>query len=219
MTPQLVPAPSPAPKGFRARQVDAPGGPVTLFESDDVDRDLDAAIARGAPAPYGRVLWPSASACAAVLLELASSGAVKSVLELGCGTGLVSLVAARAGLDVLATDVDEGALTAVAASAQVSAGSALRTAVFDVRGAASLPRADVVVAADLLYEELLAAALARRVREALASGAHVIVGDPGRVFRPRFDALVADGASDAPTWRAHGDVAVALLAPRAQGGR
>jgi predicted nicotinamide N-methyase len=207
-----------APSGFRARIVEAPGGAVTLFESDDVDRDLDAAIARGGPTPYGRVLWPSAVACAASLLALAPRISATSVVELGCGTGLVSLVALRAGMDVVATDVDDGALEAArAAASRLSTSGTFRAARFDVRGAEPLPAAHVVVAADLLYEEVLAAALARRCIEALAAGAHVIVGDPGRVFRTRFDVLVRDGAAlaaDEPRWVQHDDVVVATLSPR-----
>lgn len=214
-----------APAGFRAREVDAPGGSLTLFESDDVDRDLDAAIASGGPTPYGRVLWPSAAACARVLVALAARTKARTVLELGCGTGLVSLVAARAGLDVLATDVDDGALVAArAAAARVSMTGTFRAAPFDVRGVVPLPAADIVVAADVLYEEVLAAALARRCVQALATGAHVIVGDPGRVFRTRFDVLVREGASlqrEEPRWMPHGDVVVATLVPPppARGGR
>ena len=234
-----------APPGFRARTVDAPGGALTLFESDDVDRDLDAAIARGGPTPYGRVLWPSAAACARVLVELATRISAKSVLELGCGTGLVSLVAMRAGLQVMATDVDEGALIAARAAAATlpaatlpaatlpaatfPAAGALTTTTFDVRSSDPLPPADIIVAADLLYEEVLAAALARRCIEALAEGAHVIVGDPGRLFRTRFDGLVREGAAlgkAEPRWIAHddvGDVVVTILSPRtihrATGGR
>lgn len=205
--PLAVSAPPP---GFRARTVEAPGGALTLFESDDVERDLATAIACGSHAPYGRVLWPSAIACARVL------GTMKPcrVLELGCGTGLVSLVAARAGHDVLATDVDDAALAAVRSAAQL-ARVRLRTATFDVRGAEPLPVGiDVVVAADLMYEEVLAAALARRVIAALAAGACAVLGDPGRVFRARFDALVRDGASlprGAPVWRADGAVVVTML--------
>jgi predicted nicotinamide N-methyase len=176
-----------APPRVVPRLVEAPGGPVTLFVSDDPDRDLDEAIAAGAPAPYGRVLWSSAPCVARVLAERSLAG--RRVLELGCGTGLASLVAARSGARVLATDVDEGALASVALGAR-ALGVALETAIFDVRGPAPLPPADIVVIADLLYEELLAAAVARRAGEALRAGAQVILGDPGRTFRGAFSSLL-----------------------------
>lgn len=183
---------------FQPRTVDAPGGPITVFESADVERDLDEAIAASGPTPYGRVLWASAPCVTQVLSSLPLAG--RRVLELGCGTGLVTLFAARAGAHVLATDVDEGTLEAVRLGAQAldhAAAARVSTAFFDVTSAAPLPRvagevADVVVAADLLYEELLAAAAARRVAEARGQGSVVVVGDPGRVFRKRFEGLVAD---------------------------
>lgn len=193
------------PEGLRPRTVPAPGGPLVVFESDDVDRDLNDAIARGAPAPYGRVLWPSAHGCASALLPLlrahrSAHGEPASVVELGCGTGLCALVAARAGAAVLATDVDEGALSAVRAAAGQFPGARLSTAIFDVRSGTPIPPADIVIAADLLYEEVLAGAMARRAAEALERGSIVIVGDPGRVFRARFDSLLRDRGAT-PDWR------------------
>ena len=210
-----------APEGLRARTVPAPGGPLIVYESDDLDRDLDHAIASGGPAPYGRVLWPSAHAAASALLALlrahrAEHGVPPSVVELGCGTGLCALVAARAGAKVLATDVDQGALVAVRAAAIQFPGAQLTTALFDVCNSAVMPAGDIVMAADLLYEEDLSRAMARRAREALARGSIVIVGDPGRAFRPRFDEDLRDHGT-VPDWRpaaqdgpAHG-VAVAVL--------
>jgi predicted nicotinamide N-methyase len=177
-----------------------------VYESNDVDRDLDEAVIRGAPAPYGRVLWPSAHACASALRAVlrdhrAEDGEVPSVVELGCGTGLCALIAARAGAAVLATDVDEGALVAVQAASAHFPGARLTTSVFDVLGSEPIPPGQVVVAADLLYEELLALAMARRAAEAVARGGVVIIGDPGRVFRARFDALMG-ACGSAPQWRA-----------------
>lgn len=218
---QVVVTPLPVPPpALRAREVDAPGGPVVVHESDDVDRDLNEAIARGGPTPYGRVLWPSAHACARVVLELAAKIGARTVLELGCGTGLVSLVAARAGLAAHATDVDDGALASVRASAAV-ARLDVATSRFDICSADRLPEtATIVVAADLMYEELLAAALARRVREARDQGAWVVVGDPGRVFRARFDSLFTPKPEWlAPESEATGGVRVATLAPTEARGR
>jgi predicted nicotinamide N-methyase len=179
---------------LRPRTILAPGGPLVLFETADADADLDEAITTSSPAPYGRVLWSSAPCVAQVVAGLQLHGA--RVLELGCGTGLVSLVAARLGATVLATDVDGGALLAVetaAAAARVT----LSTAHFDILGDAPLPAADVVVAADLIYENALATALARRTLEGHDRGATIVIGDPGRVFRERFLALLGAHVHDA----------------------
>src|SRR5262249_14484572 len=157
----------------------------------------------GRPAPYGRVLWPTAAAVAARVLALPIGG--RRLLELGCGTGLVSLVAARAGARVTATDVDAGSLAAVAPAA-FARGVDVSTAIVDVMGAEPLPSPfDVLVAADLLYEDELASAVARRALEARARGAVIVVGDPGRVFRSTFLAALHTADVEA-RFEAAGDV-------------
>ncbi len=164
-----------------------PGGAFTLFELADIDAALDDAVRAGDRPPYGGVLWDAAPCVAAAL----ATGMIadRRVLELGCGLGLVSLACARAGARVCATDVEDLALAATRRAA-AHAGLAVATALFDVTGAAPLPPCDVLVAADLLYEPALAEAVARRAREALAQGAQVVVGDPGRAGRAAFvDAL------------------------------
>src|SRR4051794_23103916 len=52
--------------------------------------------------PYWAECWPSSRVMAERLL--AERGAGRTLLELGCGIGLVSIAAAQAGFEVLATD-------------------------------------------------------------------------------------------------------------------
>ena len=161
-----------------------PGGALTLFEVADVDAALERAIRTGARAPYGAVLWDAAPCVVAALASVQLRGA--RVIELGCGTGLVSLACARAGATVLATDVDELALEAARRGA-AHASLRLACAVFDVGAEDALPDAELLVAADLMYEPPLARALARRVAEQLARGGKAVVGDPGRIGRADFE--------------------------------
>ncbi len=175
----------------RRRSIAFPSGDaLDLFEVDDVDALLEARAASGARAPYGAVLWSSAVVLAAAILE-SGSLAGKTVLELGAGTGLCSLAAARRGARVIATDEDDAALTllAIAAAAQGLDISVQRLDVFDD---APLPAADVVVMADVMYEPGLALGMARRAAEALGQGARVLVSDPGRAFRSIFEGLLEE---------------------------
>lgn len=142
--------------------------------------------------PYGAVLWPASLVIASRLLDFVSG---KRVLEIGAGTGLISLAAALGGAkSVLATDYESLPLKILEYSAKeinginVGPGMTLNTAFLDLCDFQQpLPAADVVVAADVMYEPATGKALAHRVLEAMAAGARVLVGDsPGRAGRPAF---------------------------------
>ena len=139
--------------------------------------------------PYWAELWPSAVALAREIERRDVEGA--KVVELGCGLALPSIVAARRGADVVATDWSTDALVYAGRNAARN-GARIETA----RVAWSEPdellaRApfDLVLAADVLYErrnvELLAPLLPRLASE-------VLLADPGRPalrsFLERVDA-------------------------------
>ena len=95
-------------------------GPVTILEataksqSELVDMalalDEDELMNRNqlqAGDPYGAVLWPAASTISNYLLTQCGSLEGKTILELGTGTGLVSIVASLGGAaKVIATDYE-----------------------------------------------------------------------------------------------------------------
>lgn len=149
--------------------------------------------------PYGAVLWPAASAVANHLLSLDSCINGKkidevTVLELGSGTGLVSIAAALGGVSkIMATDYEQVPLQLLEFAAKhlnkdsdtqenVDLSSKIETFLFDICDKSSpLPFADIVVAADIMYEPKTGIAMAHRVVEALENGSRVIVGcSPGR---------------------------------------
>ena len=158
--------------------------------------------------PYGAVLWPAAWAVARHLL-LSTQQSPKlplqglSILELGTGTGLVSLAAALGGADrVFATDYEDLALLLTRYAADnfhSSISPAIETCLVDLCDTTPLPPADIVVAADVMYEPQTGIALAHRVVEALDRGSRVIIGDsPGRAGRPNFlETLQQLGVEDA----------------------
>ena len=109
--------------GIECREVtiDIPAvGPVTILEATAKSQaDLvDMALALDenewtlpnqlqAGDPYGAVLWPAASAVSNYLLTQCGSLKGRTILELGTGTGLVSLVASLGGAaKVIATDYE-----------------------------------------------------------------------------------------------------------------
>ena len=98
---------TPTPRLLRARFValdETPSPPegVVVYEAKDPGAAVDEAIASGEPAPYGAVLWDSAVELARRLHRADLQG--RRVLELGCGCGLVGIVAARGGARVFVGD-------------------------------------------------------------------------------------------------------------------
>lgn len=140
---------------------------------DDADFDRDERI------PYWAELWPSAIALAGCLGGMQLAG--RSVIELGCGVGLATVAALASGADVLATDYYEAALAFTRENALRNTGSAPRTMLLDWRRPPrDLPRFEVVIAADVLYERENARLLAGLVPRLIASGGEAIISDPGR---------------------------------------
>jgi predicted nicotinamide N-methyase len=126
-------------------------------------------------------MWRSGIALARHVDGLGLRG--KRVLELGCGLGVPSLAAARAGADVVATDEEEEAIELLARNADAN-GLKLGTGAFDFRGDAPPPGPfDLVIAADVLYEEASVGPLIELL-PLLAPAA--VVASPDRVPFERF---------------------------------
>jgi predicted nicotinamide N-methyase len=130
--------------------------------------------------PYWAELWPAGR----VLAEaLPASLRGRGVLELGCGLGLPSLVAAARGARVLATDWAPEAIELVRVNAERNGISLeARVARWD-EPAAFGPARELVLAADVLYE-------ARNVSQLLALlprlGREVLLAEPGRPAAKAF---------------------------------
>ena len=144
--------------------------------------------------PFGAKLWPAALGVANHLADLPGDRLRGlQVVDCGCGNGLCSLTLAAMGANVTATDISPVALslTARAAAAQ---SLDVATLCFDVGSTEPLPKADLYIFADLLYDAQLARFVANRVSEAARRGAWGIVGShtiSGReAFLSRLDALL-----------------------------
>jgi predicted nicotinamide N-methyase len=144
-----------------------------LIDEDDYARDERL--------PYWAELWPSARALAEELARRDLAG--RSVVELGSGVGLPAIAAALAGARVLATDWYPEALDFVRANA-ADAGVNVATMVVDWSDppAALTDDApyDLVVGADLLYEERNGRALAALLPRLLPPGGEALIADPRR---------------------------------------
>lgn len=161
----------------------APDLDIRVLVAEDDDAQLEAALHDPTADPYAGILWPAAVAIAGELVGRVKPG--QTVVDAGAGTGLVALTAARLGARVIALDHDPFALRLIDLAA-ADQRLTVETRRFDLEGTSPLPRADLVVLADLLYDPDLARAAALRAAEALQHGASVLVGDPDRVGRDVF---------------------------------
>jgi predicted nicotinamide N-methyase len=149
----------------------------------------EAAFERDEFLPYWAELWPAATALAEALPDVRAL----RVVELGCGLGVTSLVAAAKGADVTATDWSEDAVELLRVNAARN-GLELRAEVRDWRDAWDA-RFDLALAADVLYERRNVEPLLERLH-AVAPVAYV--GLAGRPYEPEFLRLAAAVAEVAP---------------------
>lgn len=146
---------------------------------DERDFDLDERL------PYWAELWPSARVLAEHVLTM--RGNDRSLLELGCGSGLVATSAALAGFKVTVSDYYEDALRFARVNVERNGGAPARSLLLDWRKLpARLTRFDVVVASDVLYERPYGSLVASVLAATLKPDAIGVVADPGRVGREEF---------------------------------
>jgi predicted nicotinamide N-methyase len=158
------------------------------------------------PPPFWAFAWAGGQALARYLLDHADAVAGRRVLDVGAGSGLVAIAAARAGAaPVAAAEVDKFAAAAIGLNARAN-GAAVTVTLADVLegdGGA----AEVVLAGDVWYEKAMAARFLAFLNRAAARGREVLVGDPGRAYLPRAS-LEPVAGYDVPVPRALEDADV-----------
>jgi predicted nicotinamide N-methyase len=173
----------------------------------------------GRPIPYWARPWPSGLALAASLVDEPVAADAR-VLELGCGLGAPSVVAARSGAAVLATD---GAADAVAFAAHALALNEVVADVAIVDWAAQgealvdLGPFDVLLAADVLYTRANVETALRLWPRLLADDGVLRLADPQRAGTRDFLAA-ARGTFSVVSQRQDEGVALHALRPLRGGG-
>jgi predicted nicotinamide N-methyase len=161
---------------FAEHRLALPAGALRVLQPSEAAELPDDGPVEWAPlVPYWSVLWRSGVALARELSNAPLAG--RRVIELGCGLGVPSLVAARAGADVLATDGEVEALEMVSRNAREN-GLEVETARFAWDDEPELGRFDLVLAADVLYERSSVALLLSLLPRLGAP--EVLLADPGR---------------------------------------
>lgn len=196
------------------RAVKLPGGEVYIVRPDDWEALRDEEGGAGRPIPYWARLWPSAEALA---VEVAKHppGPGTRVIELGCGLGLPSIVAARGGAAVIATDGHEDAVAFAAHSLALNEQEATVVQADLAGNADALVEQgpfDLVLAADVLYTVANADAMLLLLPRLLEPNGEVWLADPDRAGGRRFLAAARSLFHLRTTER--GDVKMHVLKPR-----
>ena len=129
--------------------------------------------------PYWADLWPSAVVLARFIRGLRGTG--RTLLELGCGSGVVATAAARAGFTVTATDYYADSPLFARANAWRNAQVEITARCEDWNAwPTDLHPFDLIVASDVLYEQRNAPLIARVLAQSLGPGGEGWIADPGR---------------------------------------
>ena len=162
---------------------DAPLDQITQEEFDRTDERI----------PYFGAIWPSAEALVTrVLTGPPLDG--QHVLDLGCGLGPCGFAAARRGARVTFFDWEPRALEIVALSAgrQGRPPGSFELVVGDWRTPPPIGPFDLILGADLLYEQRNARPVAAFLVAHLKPGAEAWIADPGRLHARPFPSLAEE---------------------------
>lgn len=138
----------------------------------------------GIPPPFWAFCWPGGQALARYVLDNPDIVRGKRVLEFAAGGAVSGIAAAVGGAgEVIANDIDAMAV----AAAQINA--ALNKVTLTPSTENYLMRetpgsCDVILAGDIFYEQSPAVEIEAFLRREAASGAVVLIGDPGRKYLP-----------------------------------
>ncbi|MER9846226.1 50S ribosomal protein L11 methyltransferase [Mesorhizobium sp. M0106] len=134
--------------------------------------------------PYWAYVWAGGAVLARYIFDRPETVAGRRVLDLGAGSGLVGIAAAKAGASaVIAAEIDHNGVVALGLNATAN-GVAIMIIGEDITSGPP-PPVDVVVVGDLFYAHDLAGRVVPFLDRCLAAGIAVLIGDPGRAYLPR----------------------------------
>lgn len=134
--------------------------------------------------PYWAYAWAGGAVLARYILDHPTSVAGRRVLDLGAGSGIVGIAAAKAGArKVIAAEIDRNGVAAIGLNA--AANGVTITVVGDDITKGPPPVVDLVLAGDVFYGQDVAERVMPFLDQCLAAGIEILVGDPGRVHLPR----------------------------------
>lgn len=144
---------------------------------------LEAQLRTRLATPFWASAWVGGQALARYILDHPETVRGRSVLDLGAGSGLVGIAAAKAGaIHVTANDIDAYATAVIGMNARLNGVSVAADRRNLLTGDAA--GFDVVLAGDALYDVPLADGMLAFLRRAYGAQRHVLIGDPCRGYLP-----------------------------------
>ena len=144
-------------------------------------------------APYFGVVWPSSLALCGYLLQdkIYSRLKGKSVIELGCGLAIPSIIASKGGAICTATDNHPNVLQFLVRNVELNEPSSIRYVTLSGSEGSKFSHSsanefDLVIASDVLYEQKLVEHFAEEVSKYSKAGTTCIIADPGRPYIQDF---------------------------------
>jgi Predicted methyltransferase len=139
------------------------------------------------PPPYWAFCWAGGQALTRYLLDNPRLVRGRRVLDFAAGCGASAVAAAVMGADTVeAAEIDPLARAVIPMNAELN-GVTVEVLDGDVVGQEC--RWDVVVAGDVCYERPMTDHILPWLRRLAASGAQVLMADPGRAYLPRTGLL------------------------------
>jgi predicted nicotinamide N-methyase len=139
----------------------------------------------GLPPPFWAFAWAGGQALARYILDHPADIAGKTVIDLASGSGLVAIAAMKAGAArVIAYDIDAFARTAIGLNARANK-VVIEVGSGDLLAGVLAPAADIILAGDIFYERDTAEKAFAFLGAQAATGAIVLIGDPGRSYLPK----------------------------------
>jgi predicted nicotinamide N-methyase len=158
------------------------------------------------PAPYWAYQWAGGLALAHHFAAHPETVAAKRrVLDLGAGSGLVGIAAAKAGAVVSAAEIDPNGLAAIALNAAAN-DVFLPIVVINIEGPAPVGF-DLIAAGDVFYNPEVAKRMLPFLLRCRAAGIDILIGDPDRrdLPRERLERIASYAVGDVGDVRASAD--------------
>ena len=158
--------------------------------SDPNDEAYDLGISSASWSLFG-VIWPSSIVLANYMLDYKTEG--KKILEVGCGVGLSSLLLKKQQVNITATDLHPEANRFLNRNTKLNNTKAIPFQRVDWADDNNLlGQFDLIIGSDLLYEDQHVLQLARFIQNHATSKSKVIIVDPGRGRKNKFNRAMSE---------------------------